>query len=65
LSYIVSYKDAWGVAPSVRNIAGSMNRSTSTVQYQLDKLEAEGKITRFQHMARSIVVTKKEEDAHG
>jgi SOS-response transcriptional repressor LexA len=54
---IVAYVDRYGYAPSYRDIARACGiSSTSRVRYWLDKLEAEGLITRRPGKARSISV---------
>jgi repressor LexA len=59
VAFIVAYATQHGFAPTVREIARGVGcSSSSTVQAQLDILEAQGWITLDQRIARSIVVVK-------
>jgi repressor LexA len=54
---IVAYIDTWGISPSYREIARACGlASPSSARYWIDKLEAEGLLTRLPRKARSISV---------
>jgi SOS-response transcriptional repressor LexA len=58
-NYVCNYIAEHGFAPSTRNIAKACQLSTSTVLYNLDKLEAWGWVTRKPGVARSLRVLRK------
>jgi repressor LexA len=54
---IVAYIDTQGISPSYRDIAKACGlASPSSARYWIDKLEAEGLLTRLPGKARSISV---------
>lgn len=59
LGFVVAFIAEHGYGPSVRDIARAERLATSTVAYQLTELEAAGRITRAEKVARSLrVVTQ-------
>ncbi|MGX6605611.1 LexA family protein [Micromonosporaceae bacterium Da 78-11] len=56
LTVIREYGTTNGYAPSVREVAGSVGRSVSAVQYQIGQLEQKGWIRRHPHRPRALVV---------
>lgn len=66
LSFIKSYQRRNGYAPSMREIGDGVGVSSlSTVSYQLECLEDEGRITRDRAIPRSIVVVSEVESGEG
>ncbi len=55
-AYLVAYIEEHGYGPSLRNIAEDCHMAVATVAHHLDKLEAQGRITREFGQARSIRV---------
>lgn len=57
LNFIRAYTRRHGYPPSMREIGDGVGLSSlSSVAYQLDRLELEGKITRNPRISRSVVV---------
>lgn len=57
LEYIRNYVAAKSYPPSVREIAEAMEmRSTSSVQYQLGRLQAKGYIRRDSNIRRGVAI---------
>lgn len=57
LEYIIRFKKKYNYPPTVREICSGLNyASTSTAKYYLDKLEAQGKITRNKLKNRAIEI---------
>ena len=62
-AFIQAYKAANGYAPSIRDIADGCRIGTTTVFYQLGKLERHGLLTRDSGVARSIRLTPSGQNA--
>lgn len=59
-NFLQQFIDENGYSPSVREIAAQFNiKSTSTVQYYLDKLKDSGQITHADNKKRAVVVNGK------
>jgi len=59
-SYLQNFTDENGYPPSVREIAAQFNiKSTSTVQYYLEKLKAKGMIAHQSRKKRAVVVNSR------
>ena len=57
LEAIRSYTDAWGFAPSIRDICRSTGRSSTNAVYEiLRRLERDGFITRAPGIGRTIQI---------
>jgi repressor LexA len=58
---IKDYQDMNGRTPSYREIADMIGvKSTNTIGYHVQQLEADGYVTRLHNIARSLVVVKRE-----
>ena len=58
LAYIKEHTRVFGCAPTVRQIARACDlKSTSTVVYHLDILQAQGKLMRRRYKRRGITLT--------
>lgn len=62
-AFIYEYKQINGYAPSIRDIAAGCQMATGGVVYQLDKLEAQGRLIRDPGVARSIRLVQPGRDA--
>lgn len=59
-NYILKFIDENGFPPSVREIAAEFDiKSTSTVQYYMDKLKTSGQISHADNKKRAVVVTRR------
>lgn len=58
-SFIESYVDEWGFAPTNREMGSALNLpSTATVQRHLEKLRDEGKVAWQRGRARTLRIVK-------
>ena len=59
LAFLTNFADSSGYSPSIREIGDEIDvKSTSLVDFYLDKLEERGDILREKHISRSIRVLK-------
>lgn len=62
LEFMVKHQQEHGYAPTMREImAGVGIKTTSHVSYILEKLDALGKIIKYDHVARGYVLNDEEE----
>lgn len=54
LNYIASYIGFNGYGPSIREIAWNLDSSSTSIQYHVDRLVKDGRLTRQGHMSRTL-----------
>jgi SOS-response transcriptional repressor LexA len=57
LRYIVEFKKSNGFPPTITEMTEHFNCARSTIQWHLDKMAREGKMTRVPGASRAIAIT--------